>query len=146
MTSFATAGGGIKAVTSIIPGRRNYIITVNSAIDAYAACKKYTYNPGALDTVIDVTGSGFLTFALLSSNINATTTNGHVIITIDGIEVLNDTSLTDLYPNSMTQVGGFVYFSGSQDTSTDSVPFNKSLKIQVECDDTAYYYYNYYLT
>lgn len=145
MTSFATAGGGIPAVTSLLPGKVSYIYALASELEQFGSFLRYVVNSGALRTVIDVTGSGYLTFAMIASD-NDTSTNSHVIITIDGVEVLNDTKAADLNPKCMSQVGCLCFESTLPFMSYDQVRFNKSLKIEAESDDTAYYYYNYFLT
>ena len=75
------------------------------------------------------------------------TTSATVKATIDGVVVLDDSTI-QLRVNGMAQVGNLMV-----DTTPDMaagggglVPFNKSLLIEVSCNVNAVYLYNYYLS
>lgn len=146
MSSFSTAGGGQKAATLLLPGRRCYYDTTGQDLETITGAVGYSYTSGSPATAVNVTGRGALTFSLLAGN-NGLHVNNNVTITIDGVEVLNDTVAGSIENSGMLQVGNLYWgISVACNCSYESVPFNKSLVISVSSDFTTKYYYNYYLT
>ena len=142
MSSFSTAGGGVKSVTEIQPGKRGLNIYNTNEVEVNAGVIPVGYLSSAFATVLDVTGSGFLTFSSFQSVVASTT--ARVIVTIDDVVVL-DESATNIAVNFMIQVGQFRYGSDGISFSKESVAFNKSLKVEVKCDSGSTYHYDYYL-
>lgn len=142
MSSFSTAGGGVKAVTQIQPGKRGLNIYNASEVQINAAVIPVGYLASAFATVLNVTGSGYLAFSSFQSLVASTT--ARVIITIDGVVVIDD-SATNIAVNFMMQVGTFRYGSDGISFSKEAVPFNKSLLVVVKCDSGSTYHYDYYL-
>ena len=145
MTSFSTAGAGAKAATYLQPGKQCYISTGQSSQDAVTGAVRYAYSSGAARDVIIVTGSGVLQLGFFIG-INFTSGDARVIITIDGTQVLNELRGGVIENYGMVQAGSYYTNAGDTSISTDSIPFNKSLVINVTCSTNAYYYYRYYLT
>jgi hypothetical protein len=146
MSSFSTAGGGVKAPTYLVPGIRGKQPGGDIAyVKASLGGIRVDSLGGTLNTVLDITGPGIWTVGYFMSG--GTSTSARVIITIDGIVVLDDTD-TNLYTVGMSQVGT-LYATSTSYSSTGPighVPFNKTLKIQCQCNVTGLYIYNYYLT
>ena len=100
--------------------------------------------------VVDIVGSGVLTFAGLISS-NAGVTAAKLSIEIDGVTVAEDLSLAALQDSYIDGVVGSVYFSSLTQAACASeglVPFNKSLKVSIAGDGTndVYFVYKRYLT
>ena len=146
MSSFSTAGGGLKAATTLIGGRRSYYDEQGANLKTATGAALYSYVAGAARDAVNVTGSGVLEFAMFAGT-TTSNINNRVIITIDGVVALDDSLAGLINRSGMVQVGNFFYITSTAITCTYSyVPFNKSLVINIESDDDATYYYNYYLT
>ena len=146
MPSFSTAGGGVKATTFILPGKLSQFNNDGAGLGSRVGVVRYDYTSGAAADALNITGSGFLTYALFAAT-DAGSTNSRIIITIDGVEVLDDTRAGSSNSVGLIQVGsGLWALNGQAAASRGSIPFNKSLVINIECDSNAYYYYDYYLT
>jgi len=137
---------GQKAATYLQPGRDCYISAGQSGQSSTSGGKQYAYTSGAARDVLNVTGSGVLQLGFFIG-INFTSGNARVIINIDGNTVLNELRAGVIENYGMIQVGSY-YFNGSTThyCNSDSVPFNKSLQINVTCSTNAYYYYRYFKT
>ena len=148
MTSFSTAGGGVKAATTLLTGRTGYHKDEGANLAPRTGSLRVTVAASTPTNVINVTGSGILMFSYLSAI--ATSTVNTVVITIDGTVVLNDTQNRNIGNNQegMIQAGSFniMPVSSGQSISYASIPFNTTLLVNVTSDAVAYYYYNYYLT
>ena len=139
-------GSGQKAPTMLLPGRFGEQPVGLTNVPRYVlGGLQYITSGSGLKTAVDVTGSGVLTAGLFSSRV--TSTSARVIITIDGIEVLDDSG-TNIVQYCMAQVNSLSVTSGNTGGSSGSeaLPFLKSLKIQCQCNVPGYYTYNYYLT
>jgi len=146
MTSFSTAGGGQKAATLLLPGRRTYYDNSGQSLESLTGALAYNYVSGAPATAVNVTGSGVLTFSMLAGS-NGLHTSNNVTITIDGVEVLNDTVGPAISSSGMIQAGNLFYItSTAANCAYGHVPFNTSLVISISSGYETKYYYNYYLT
>ena len=146
MTSFSTASSGVKAPTLLLPGRDLQQPPGNTNITRRVmGGLQYVTSTTALETAVDVTGSGVWTAGVFSTQV--VSTSARVVITIDGIEVLDDSG-TDIREYGMVQVNGMLLTGSVVGAAIGSValPFLKSLKIQCQCNVPGYYTYNYYLT
>jgi len=137
---------GLKAATYLQPGRKMFAGSAQSSLNQISGCVRYNYTTSGAKDALNVSGSGVLQMGFF---IGAafTSTNSNVKITIDGTIVLNETTSGSIENNGSMQVGSF-YFNGTsyQYSTTDSVPYNESLVINVTCNSAAYYYYRYYRT
>ena len=90
MSSFSTAGGGVKAPTSIQAtlgyGRWGGGVSNPTATKQAACCSMISMPTGSIGTVLNVTGSGFIQF-LMMTHPYAGYTVGPSTLTIDGILV-----------------------------------------------------------
>ena len=142
MTSFSTAGAGVKAVTQIQPGKRGYNQFDPTQLGQLACAIEVVYIETSLATVLDVSGSGYLAFSAFQAL--ATSTAALVKVTIDGVIVLNDTD-TDIANFFMIQAGAARRTSSDSGVSREQVIFTQSLKVEVSCSREGRYYYDYYL-
>ena len=123
MTSFATAGAGAKAATSLVTGRQCLTMGQNIAIK----------------------DCGFTQYGM-QSNHDPGSTWGRVKATIDGVVVIDDTVSFGIN-YGLIQVGAFFVASNvSAVCSLGHVLFNTSLKIEVESQYGSYYNYDYFMT
>jgi hypothetical protein len=144
MTSFATAGAGAKAATSLVTGRQCLTMGQNIAIKD-CGFTQYGYTIAGLKTVVDVTGAGVWTMGM-QSNHDPGSTWGRVKATIDGVVVIDDTVSFGIN-YGLIQVGAFFVASNvSAVCSLGHVLFNTSLKIEVESQYGSYYNYDYFMT
>ena len=139
-------GSGQKAATYLQPGRECYVSAGQDAQAPLSGCIRYAYTSGAARDVIDYTGSGVLQMGFFIGT-NFTSGNARVIVTIDGAQVLNELRGGVIENVGMIQAGSFYYNGTSiQFATSDSIPFNTSLNINVTCSTNAYYYYRYFKT
>ncbi len=145
MSSFSTAGGGVKAPTALLTGRRTQGSTVGELGATRTGTIRYVLAAGTTADAVNVTGSGVWHMGYFQTDVTSTTAT--VTVTIDGVQVYTETA-GNIITSGMLQAGAFFFdYVGSEATlAYESVPFNKSLVINVSCDVEAYYYYNYYLT
>ena len=101
------------------------------------------YTPSSVETMVNVTGGGYITFSSFESN--ATSTSSTVKITIDGVVVLDDSSSVNISATLMMQVGAVYRQSGAKGVSQSSVRFNSSLLVECSCNVAATYTIAYYL-
>lgn len=148
MSSFATAGAGTKAVTSLLPGRRCYSNQDPVTSKATANALNYVYYTAGLKTAVNVTGAGVWVAGFLVSYEDLTT--ARVKVTIDGVVVLDDDQ--DPGAKEGTAQCGSMYSRIVLDASLvgsafseGHVVFNTSLLIEVEASHTSHYLYNYTL-
>ena len=139
-------GSGQKAATYLQPGRTMFAGSAQSSLNTRSGCVRYNYTTSGAKDVLNVSGSGVLQMGFFLGSA-FTSTNSNVKITIDGTIVLNETRSGSIENNGSMQVGSF-YFNGTsyQYSTTDIVPYNESLVINVTCDAASYYYYRYYRT
>jgi len=137
-------GAGQKAATYLQPGRIGYSNTAQGGLDQVIGCIRYDYTPSGAKDALSVTGSGILQMGFFIGT-NSASLNSNVKVTIDGNIVLNETKSGSIANEGMIQVGSWYFSNGSYTYITsDSVPFNESLVINVTCDNAAHYYYRYY--
>ena len=143
-------GSGAKTATSLLTGKTglHYSDLLSLAVTSGA---KYTtlaqnYNT---QTIVDVTGSGVLTFCY-----GITTTNNagiRVTVTLDGTTVYNVNNANAVNYGNLV-VGNCYQGNGGtagQSCSRDYVPFNTSMLITAvdsNSSGTASVFYDYYLT
>tara|TARA_R110000824_G_scaffold89382_3_gene219185 strand:- start:1837 stop:2277 length:441 start_codon:yes stop_codon:yes gene_type:complete len=146
MTSFAAAGAGVKPCTFLLPGRRGYLDSYGVDDSNRSNALFYAYTKSAAADALSVTGAGYWTFGYFQGQGESSTT-GTVVVTIDGVTVLDDTVSADIQYTGMCQVGS-IFYAGSVGPGITRVrvPFNKSLLVNVQSDGDARYYYDYYLT
>ena len=145
-------GSGQKPPTALKTGRLAFYGNGNGDyIYSYTNATQYTYTGQPnLVTVVDISpaGGGFLQFSLLAGS-NASTTLSQVIITIDGVIVINEaqTGGDTLNGSGMIQAGTYCNPQNLGPTVTfEQIRFNSSLKIQVKSQNACRYFYSYYLT
>tara|TARA_R110000824_G_scaffold79586_2_gene200445 strand:- start:5012 stop:5452 length:441 start_codon:yes stop_codon:yes gene_type:complete len=146
MTSFATAGGGIPAATSILAGKRGYhgalggdnLTNVTGGI-------RYQGAAGVASDAVNITGAGYWTFGYFAGR-GVYTATANVIVTIDGVTALNDTTAANISTEGKAQVGSIFNDTDESTVTRGSVRFNTSLVINIECSTDSNYYYDYYLT
>ena len=145
MTSFSTAGGGVKATTYIQPGKEGENDFNAAFIEFHASAVPVAYTASAVQTVVDITGTGVLVFSCFENN-SGGGTSSTVKITIDGLVVLDDTQARAINNTIMQQVGSIAITSYGPSVSSDQVYFNTSLKVECTSDVDSTYNYAYYLT
>ena len=121
-TLSSVVGGGLKPPTSIIVGTPISTPTVPAGINSVAK------TGDAKETVLSVTGSGVVSLMFWHTS----TTTGRdvtIIVTIDGVEVLNDTQTTTAaVPNALNVAG---LLSGTSMCGTETMVFNSSLLVEM---------------
>tara|TARA_R110002096_G_scaffold170894_2_gene343575 strand:- start:3415 stop:3861 length:447 start_codon:yes stop_codon:yes gene_type:complete len=148
MTSFSTAGGGVKAATFLPAGR----VAINNGYQIADATSslKYTYTGGSgTVNAVSITGSGAFTFGMMYKTYFGGSGNNAVEVLIDGVSVYTDSYAGDMQNIGMIAVGSLQYYPGQIGLalfSLSHVAFNKSLVVQMSSDDNTFYAYNYYLT
>ena len=103
--------------------------------------------PGALHSIVNVTGSGVLNFGMLDGVGYGNTVR--VKITMDGVSVYDKTYVTQNSYEAPIQVGVFGQAGTSIGPSFahQELPFNDSLLIQIQSDGPGpSYFVTYYLT
>ena len=148
MSTFATAGAGPRAPTNLAPGvqgnRRGNFAGLSNLLRASGIENGINFTGTASNTVLDVTGSGIFQFGCLTTTSLGGST-GIAIVTIDGIEVSNDTALL-YYNEGLMAVGNITTFAPAN-VIYEAVPFNKSLKIVCSnSNGDSTYVAKYYLT
>lgn len=148
MTSFATAGAGPRAPTNLAPGvqgnRRGTFSGLSNLLRSTSIETGITFTGTGSNTVLDITGSGIFQFGCLTTT-SGTGSTGTAIVTIDGIEVSNDTAL--IYFNEGLLAAGNISTFAPANTIFEAIPFNKSLKIVCSnSDGDSTYAAKYYLT
>lgn len=137
------------SVTSLLPGRFCWTYDNHDQCKFVCNALEYNYATAAPNpkTAVDVTGAGIWTCGLFVSN--SAWTSARVIVTIDGVIVLDDTQDPGQY-QGMAQCGALANatatYQYAQTFSEGHIVFNKSLKIEVEASHVGYYLYNYVLT
>lgn len=146
MSSFATAGAGVKAPTSLLTGRRGYLDSYGVDDANRSGMLFYSYTASAAADALNITGTGIWTFGYFQGHNESSTTNT-VVVTIDGVVVSSDTNSANIIYTGMCQVGS-IYVAGAvvAGVSREFIPFNKSLVVNVQSDADSRYYYDYYLT
>ena len=141
-------GSGAKTATSLLAGKEGLHYTVGGVQQTTGA--KYTslaqnYNT---QTIVDVTGSGVLTFCYGMGTVN--NAGMRITITLDGVVVYNQNKTNVVnYGNSVAGNCYQVSAGSGGATSRDHIPFNTSMLITAADTDssgTVYLFYDYYLT
>ena len=145
-------GSGNKTPTSLLTGKIGLHYDLLSVqLISGAKTTQLAANTN-LQTIIDVTGSGALTFCYLMSVSNNTA--GVVKITLDGVVVSNETKANDgsggIVNYGIMSVGGMAqgHAAGGKTLSRDNIPFNVSLKIECQAPNNAaavYLAHDYYI-
>ena len=146
-------GSGNKTPTSLLTGKRGLHYDHATAVLAASAKSTQLAANTNLQTIVDVTGSGALTFCYLMSQTNNTA--GVVKITLDGVVVVNETQANDgsggIVNYGIASVG--ILFAGNgaagKTASKDNIPFNVSLKIECQAPNNpnaVYCLHDYYIT
>jgi hypothetical protein len=142
-----SSGSGQKAATYLVPGRAFYVQNAQSSLATTSGCSRYSYSPSGAKTALSVTGSGVLQMGFFIG-VNFTSQSARVTIVIDGVTVLNELRSGVIEHYGMIQVGNYQYTAtaGQIWSTTEAIPFNESLVINVTCSTAAYYYYRYFKT
>tara|TARA_R110001599_G_C11979109_1_gene634727 strand:- start:208 stop:645 length:438 start_codon:yes stop_codon:yes gene_type:complete len=145
VSSFSTAGGGAKPPTALLTGRRVQASTAGDLGDTRTGTLQYVLAAGTTADAVNVTGSGVWHMGFFQTDVTSTTAT--VTVTIDGVQVYTETG-GNIITYGLLQAGAyfFDYVGNEGMVAYESIPFNKSLVINVSCDVEAFYYYNYYLT
>jgi hypothetical protein len=147
MTSFATAGAGAKAVTSILAGRSGYTVasyngTLLKTIDVAVAADTPT-------VVLDITGSGALQFSGMGGS-GQSNTSSTIVIEMDGVTVMTSVMGSDSANYVFCQVGMYQAYNNTTGMNVaylEHLPFNTSLKVTAtSVAGASTYRYRYYLT
>ena len=140
MTSLSTASAGIKPVTSILDSAQCYS-TQWSFLESYCGGTTVPYlSAGGLQTLLNVTGSGYVTFLVFGGGPVSTTST--MTVSIDGVEVFNPGDRGNITNSGFCPIGG-LYQSA---VSLSYVPYSTSFAVTVNCNVDAYLTYNYYET
>ena len=142
-------GSGAKTATSLLTGKEGLHYTVAGV--ALTTGAKYTQlaNIGSgTQTIVNVTGSGVLTFCY---GMGTTNNKGmRITITLDGTTVYNANKGTVVNYGHLVAGSCYQVSSGSGGASSrDHIPFNTSMLITAADTDssgTVYLFYDYYLT
>jgi len=136
--------GSLKSPTALLEGLSGYVPGNSGFVYNFSGGKNYDYvASGGVATPINVTGSGVLQLLVFGSP--STSTSANMTVTIDGVQVLDDTR-GDINNYLIVAVGN-VYNSGNHSAGGQGyVPFNSSLVVTVVCNVNADLAYNYYLT
>ena len=138
-------GGGEKACTYIQPAKFGYNGDASSPqLDELAGGIALAYTASSVQTMVNVTGGGYITFA--SFEANTTSSSSTHKITIDGVVVLDDSRSSNISNALMIAVGAVFRQSGAKAVSQSTVRFNSSLLIECSCNVDAKYVIAYYLT
>ena len=141
-------GSGQKAATSLLAGKEGLHYTVGGVQQTTGA--KYTslaqnYNT---QTIVDVTGSGVLTFCYGMGTVN--NAGMRITITLDGVVVYNQNKANVVnYGNSVAGNCFQVSAGSGGATSRDYIPFNTSMLITAvdsNSSGSVHLFYDYYLT
>ena len=141
-------GSGQKAATSLLAGKEGLHYTVGGVQQTTGA--KYTslaqnYNT---QTIVDVTGSGVLTFCYGMGTVNGA--GMRITITLDGVVVYNQNKTNVVnYGNSVAGNCYQVNAGSGGSTSRDYIPFNTSMLITAvdsNSSGSVHLFYDYYLT
>ena len=143
MTFKFGGSGRLKSPTALLEGQTGYLANQWSAPPYFVGGLKYDYSASSVATGLNVTGSGVIQF--LSFGSDSTSSSGNMTVTIDGVEVLDDTrgAINNM---GIVPIGGIYQAGTSLTASLGYVPFNSSLVVTVQCNVAAYLSYNYYLT
>ena len=142
-------GSGAKTATSLITGKEGLHYTVGGVQQTTGA--KYTQlaNIGSgTQTIVNVTGSGVLTFCYGMGTTNNRAMN--VTVTLDGVSVYNQTK-GDVVNYGISVAGNCYQVSAGSGgaTSRDHIPFNTSMLITAvdsNSSGSVHLFYDYYLT
>ena len=145
-------GSGNKTPTSLLTGKQGLHYGLQDVQLVSGAKMTQLAANGNLQTIIDVTGSGALTFCYLMSVGN--NTGATIKITLDGVVVSNETRSNDssggIVNYGIMSVGGMLQGNGTagKTLSRDNIPFNVSLKIECQAPNNAaavYLAHDYYI-
>jgi hypothetical protein len=147
MTSFATAGAGLKAPTSM-PQRNTCQYDYRWGDVLYAiGCSEIAYTGGyTFQELVNVNGSGVINFLVFGGS--ASSTFQDMVVNIDGVEVYNVATTGSIEAYGLACVGGYNYVQVENQSvmSTGSVPFNTNLTVTCRCNAVAGLAISYYLT
>lgn len=139
--------GGIKPVTSM-----NSVLLTGDGPTAswpntFGATLTADITSATLTEVLNISGSGYLTFSAVRRGAGSDATSHKIRIVIDGVEALNEVSGGILSSLSYaTQLG--TYFVNNKSGFEGVIIFNTSLVVEIAGDGTnpANYAYKRYLT
>lgn len=144
MTSLSTVSAGVKPATALVSGRFGYTSSQWSNLNYLAAANRYVYTGGSgVQTALNVTGSGIVSFLMFGTD--SASTSANMTITLDGVEILND-DRTSVQYEGIAGLGGIYSTGASLTVQTEPTPFNSSLVVTVECNVNAWMSYLYYST
>jgi hypothetical protein len=137
----------LPPASKILQGR--FCRTADNHTNCKYVCNalEYSYTVSGLKTAVDVTGTGIWTCGIFVSN--SLWTSARVKVTIDDVIVLDGTESIGNWDRGMAQCGALTNApnsTGGLSFTEGHIPFNSSLKVEVEASHTAYYLYNYTLT
>lgn len=147
MTSFATAGAGLKAPTSMPLRDECYYDGKFSEIKYAIGCTQIDYTGGyTFQELVNVNGSGIINFLVFGST--AGSTFADMAVSIDGVEVYNVTTNNSIDFYGLSAVGGYFYRAADAGPTmmTEAIPFNTNLTVTCRANAVAGLMISYYLT
>lgn len=149
MTIEVGSGGGLKPPTSL----QNNLITAaasmyNNISTIMAASVSAPVTSATLTEVLNISGSGVLTFSALTTASTPSLASYKITIVIDGVTVLSELSGTGI-SQSQARFHVGAYSNDIKTSSTEGqIVFNSSLVVEIAGDGTngAHYVYKRYLT
>jgi len=148
MTSFSTAGAGVKAPTAI-PDSYGYLtdaIYRNGTARAMSGSSLYNYTAiNTTETIFSITGSGIIQFGMYGANVADT---GAVLkVNIDGVEVYSNTG--NNLQTTLPMFAGCLYLDRGYTiitTSLSQIPYNSSFSVSMNSTTIGTLLLRYYET
>jgi len=140
--SKVAGGGSIKPPTAISNTMIQGTASIFSSAAAMGVLTTSQVTSTTLTEVLNISGSGVLTFSGVGRAVNSDVATSKIRIVIDDVEVLNDSSMaaqtTSMY---YSQVGAF---NNNNDVSTEGfVVFKESLVVEIAGDGSYPVSYKY---
>ena len=150
MTILVGASGGLKPPTSL---QNNTVVGVagmqTDMALSMAAVNSAAITSATITEVLNISGSGVLTFSAISTSGGSTMTSYKITIVVDGVTVLSQLSGgSTANTTAHYQVGTYNNDSSEPASAEGQIVFNSSLVVEIAGDGTngAQYVYKRYLT
>ena len=138
MTISLGGGGGLKPPTSLpsILASGGAGLTSSTLVVAFGAVRSAQITSATLTEVLNISGSGYLTFSAIARYAGANTTDHKIRILVDGVEVLNDTSGAALTSTNYSVQVGCGSPTNNQYMSESLLVFSASFVVEIAGDGT----------
>tara|TARA_B100001059_G_C17819331_1_gene577274 strand:- start:2328 stop:2771 length:444 start_codon:yes stop_codon:yes gene_type:complete len=147
MSSFSTASAGTLPPTLLASTQHGSHGAAPQFVYLPMGGASLTYNgAGSVVRMLNVTGRGIIQG--LYFGCDSTTTSSSIELTIDGVSVYSDSSLSNLRDRGYSPVGG-CYCDVTNNVfsfTLAAIPFNTSFTVDASCNLTSILSYKYYLT